>query len=201
MAPRRTAAAKVAETAVAAPEPAPAETVQDTPQPAWMASLTRITKLSRPPRTSAGRAPKPNEYLDAVRYSAGMVEGYEAGPLAFTVDSAEDAKQAKLALRRAADSLDLGLSHEIVEINADTVDKYADSYPEQVAAVQSGETDAVWIVEYQARTEKRKHQYLDKDIRAWFLAEHGKELPAGRITQEDRNTFRAAHNLPVKRKS
>lgn len=180
----------------------PALSVSDAPattsdseggKPAWVGSLKPIQRVSRAPRVYQ-RTSRPNEFEDVLLASAGRLtdQGYPAGPYAFIVDSEAAAKAAVGDLIRAANKHELGLSKEFAQINPDNP-KHRAEQADACADVEAGAER--WVVEFEARTERRKRQYTADDVRQWFRVERQETLPAGRIAADKLAEYRVAHGL------
>jgi hypothetical protein len=116
----------------------------------------------------APRAKEVNPLLDHVRASL------EEGPLAFDVANEEDAKKAASLLQRAATELGVGLAKSI-----------------------SANGDGTYAVDFEAKNQKREHNYTAKDIREWyertFATDAGPAKLTGPISKEIRHVFRVAN--------
>lgn len=157
MAGARRGATKVAEESTGEPEKgAP----QETPSPGLTLSVRRSEGIKR-----AERPKEDNPVLEAVR--ASLTEG----ALAYDVGSEKEAKQVASLLRRAAQTLGVGLSQSTTPRG-----------------------DGTFTIDFKAAATKRARKYTVADIRKWFREVHNNEL-SGPISAQHRAEFKAAHDF------
>lgn len=148
---KRAAQAAEADTQEAAPESG---------QPGLGLNLTRSEGVKRRERPK-----QENPTVDALQATL------SEGPLAYTVNSKDAAKQVVNLLVRAAAQLSVGLSKSV-----------------------TANGDGTWTVDFEASTKKRQHKYTTKDVRAW-AAENGYGELSGPLSKSIRAAYRQAHGL------
>lgn len=146
-----------------------------TPAPETPDTSSGGLKLAFRESTGVVRAAREKKDDEALREAVQAVQAsLDMGrALATDVNTEDEAKKAVNLLRRAAQSVNVGL---------------------KVSTTQNG---SVWTIDFHAVANKRKRQYTAKDIRDWYAATYATDAgPAeltGPIPSEVREAFKVAN--------